>query len=152
MVQLVQWVQTRAGRGPIFEDGPGFESSFRLYHGKDGVVPLRRGSEEQQRWEASSESKPNLRFNPLSASAAATISLSSFGPAGPFGFDGFMESFNAKKKANKKKAKKQEREPEKEHKSHAESHVSGWICPFLGRLGTRSCRFVEFGLGYGEGL
>ncbi|KAJ4865979.1 Myb domain protein [Raphanus sativus] len=25
---------------PIFEDGPGFNSAFKLFHGKDGIVPL----------------------------------------------------------------------------------------------------------------
>jgi hypothetical protein len=101
---------TKAGRGPIFEDGPGFESSFSLFHGKDGVVPL-------------NQEQTNLSFNPLSA-RAATISLSSFGPS--FGFDAFMAKQNAKK------AKKEE------GKSKAESHLheamgSEWLatgqCP-----------------------
>ncbi|KAJ4848589.1 hypothetical protein Tsubulata_020256 [Turnera subulata] len=30
----------RAGKGPIFEDGPNFDMAFRLFHGRDGVVPL----------------------------------------------------------------------------------------------------------------
>jgi len=120
-------MQTKAGRGPIFEDGPGFESSFRLFHGKDGVVPLKRASENSGVvTEASDNTKPNLSFHPLSASAA-TISLSSFGPAGPFGFDGFMENFKAKK-SNKKKPKK--KQPEKEHKSNIEAHVSQFPLAF----------------------
>jgi hypothetical protein len=129
---------TKAGRGPIFEDGPGFESSFRLFHGKDGVVPLKQASPSS---ENETEKKPKLSFHPLSASAA-TISLSSaFGPAGPFGFDGFMENFITKKKPTKKKKQnkdQQQPQPEQEQKSNFEAHMheamgSDWLatgqCP-----------------------
>lgn len=108
-------LQGRAGRGPIFEDGPGFESAFRLFHGQDGVVPLSRTTQVHSEIESFSEI-PDLSFHPLSAPAAA-ISLSPFGPAGPFGFDGFMARHN-RKKANKKQSKK-EPQPEKEMKSEA---------------------------------
>lgn len=113
----MHFLQKRAGRGPIFEDGPGFESSFRLFHGEDGVVPL---TEEQTPSQTSDAG--NLSFHPLSARAAA-ISLSPFGPAGPFGYDGFMANHNAKK-PNKK-----EPQSEKEHKSHVEAHVSPFPLP-----------------------
>lgn len=119
----MQIVQARGpGRGPIFEDGPGFENSFRLFHGKDGVVPLARTSGEITAQPVADASEAaNLSFHPLSARAAA-ISLSPFGPAGPFGFDGFMANHNAKK-PNTKQPKK-EPQPEKEHKSNLEAHVS----------------------------
>ena len=123
----VQFVQARGpGRGPIFEDGPGFESSFRLFHGKDGVVPLARTSKGEQRTAqpvADASEAANLTFHPLSARAAA-ISLSPFGPAGPCGFDGFMANYNAKKPNKKQQPKKKEPQPEKEHKSNIEAHVS----------------------------
>ncbi|KAG0555060.1 hypothetical protein M758_12G144900 [Ceratodon purpureus] len=127
------------GRGPIFEDGPGFENSFRLFHGKDGVVPLSRSSGEKPVQPVADVSEAaNLSFHPLSARAAA-ISLSPFGPAGPFGFDGFMANINGKK-SNKKQPKKEPKEPqsEKDHKSKMEAHMheamgSEWLatgqCP-----------------------
>uniref|UniRef100_A0A7I4FGN3 Uncharacterized protein n=1 Tax=Physcomitrium patens TaxID=3218 RepID=A0A7I4FGN3_PHYPA len=129
-------MQTRAGRGPIFEDGPGFENSFRLFHGKDGVVPLKRASGEQNaRSFTETLDAEDLSFHPLSA-RAATISLSSFGAGGPFGFDGFMARQNAKKPKEKKP--KKETEPEKKRRSKLESHMheamgSEWLatgqCP-----------------------
>lgn len=47
---------------------------------------------ESQPWEP--------KFNPLAAKAA-TISLSAFGPGGPFGFDSFSEMWKNQKKNNK---------------------------------------------------
>lgn len=83
-------------RGPIFEDGPNFDTAFRLFHGQDGLVPL------------SGAEKPKLSspaFNPLAAKAA-TISLSSFGHGGPFGFDAFSDMFkNQKRKSDSSKKK-----------------------------------------------
>ncbi|CAN1237820.1 hypothetical protein LINGRAPRIM_LOCUS1977 [Linum grandiflorum] len=73
------------GKGPIFEDGPNFDSTFRLFHGEDGVVPL-----SERSFPISERVDPHHAlpaFNPLAAKAA-TISLSSFGPGGPFSFDG----------------------------------------------------------------
>jgi hypothetical protein len=107
---------TRAVRGPIFEDGPGFENAFRLFHGRDGVVPLaeKQTSEIQQPQPATEA--PTLGFHPLSPSAA-TISLSSFGAFGPFSFDGFMARQKKSGKSNKRKSKKTETENEKNIKS-----------------------------------
>ncbi|KAF3593121.1 hypothetical protein DY000_02027276 [Brassica cretica] len=90
----------RAGQGPIFEDGPNFDTAFRLFHGQDGVVPL------SNRARAEAEKKPEPVFNPLAAKAA-TISLSSFGPGGPFGFDAFSDMFkNQKRKSDSSKNNK----------------------------------------------
>ncbi|PWZ57898.1 60S ribosomal protein L11 [Zea mays] len=33
-------VAAQGGKGPIFEEGSGFESAFKLLHGRDGIVPL----------------------------------------------------------------------------------------------------------------
>ncbi|KAL0452172.1 UNVERIFIED_CONTAM: hypothetical protein Slati_1195300 [Sesamum latifolium] len=88
----------RHGKGPIFEDGPNFDMAFRLFHGQNGVVPL-SGRSFIRTEKSPSESSP-AQFNPLAAKAA-TISLSAFGPGGPFGFDAFSEKWkNAKKKSN----------------------------------------------------
>lgn len=86
----------RAAKGPIFEDGPNFDLAFRLFHGSDGVVPLSERS--FQRLDKMKPELPKSQFNPLAAKAA-TISLSSFGFGGPFGFDSFNEKW---KKQNKK--------------------------------------------------
>jgi hypothetical protein len=91
-------LQARGGKGPIFEDGPGFESAFKLFHGQDGIVPLSGRSyvHDENRSESTDvKPQPALPFNPL-AGRAASISLSAFGP---FGFN----FFNGKgKKQNKK--------------------------------------------------
>ncbi len=121
IVALVSLLQTRALRGPIFEDGPGFENAFRLFHGRDGVVPLseKQTPEMQQPQSPANDAasvETNLGFHPLSASSAATISLSSFGAFGPFSFDGFMARQNSKKptKSSKRKSKKEDPEFEKD--------------------------------------
>lgn len=90
-----------ASKGPIFEDGPNFDMAFRLFHGSDGVVPLSGRSYEHSE-KVESQPAPCM-FNPLAAKAA-TISLSSFGPGGPFGFDAFSEKWKKlQKKSNSSK-------------------------------------------------
>ncbi|KAL6616349.1 hypothetical protein ACP70R_038619 [Stipagrostis hirtigluma subsp. patula] len=91
-------VAARGGKGPIFEDGPGFESAFKLFHGRDGIVPLSGRSyvpDENHNDSIGVTPEPPLPFNPLAA-RAATISLSAFGP---FGFN----FFNGKGKRQNKK-------------------------------------------------
>ncbi|CAL4946660.1 unnamed protein product [Urochloa decumbens] len=91
-------VAARAGKGPIFEEGPGFDSAFKLFHGRDGIVPLSERSyvpDENRNESINVKTEPALPFNPLAA-RAATISLSAFGPFG-FGF------FNNKGKRQNKK-------------------------------------------------
>ncbi|KAG6534266.1 uncharacterized protein LOC121985162 [Zingiber officinale] len=82
-------IPARGGQGPIFEDGPNFEMAFRLFHGRNGVVPL-----SGRIFVPSEEPEPEIssEFNPLAAKAA-TISLSAFGPGGPFGFDFFSKKW-----------------------------------------------------------
>ncbi|XP_073360617.1 uncharacterized protein [Aegilops tauschii subsp. strangulata] len=99
-------VAARGGKGPIFEDGPGFESAFKLFHGQDGIVPLSGRSyvpDENRSESTDVKPEPALPFNPLAA-RAATISLSAFGP---FGFN----FFNGK-------GKKQNKQPNNLDQSH----------------------------------
>ncbi|XP_059628272.1 uncharacterized protein LOC132271044 [Cornus florida] len=94
----------RGTKGPIFEDGPNFEMTFRLFHGQNGVVPL-SGKSFSHSDESESESAPP-HFNPLAAKAA-TISLSGFGSGGLFGFDAFF----GKRNNQNKKSKSSKKEP-----------------------------------------
>lgn len=95
----------RGAKGPIFEDGPNFDMAFRLFHGRDGVVPLSRRSYVQSETLELGPSAP--QFNPLAAKAA-TISLSGFGAGGPFSFDAFSGKWkNQKKKPSKKESSSQ---------------------------------------------
>lgn len=86
--------QVRGSKGPIFEDGPNFETAFKLFHGKHGIVPL-SGNPRLQNEKSEAETAPI--FNPLAAKAA-TISLSAFGPGGPFSFNSFSEIWKRQKK------------------------------------------------------
>ncbi|KAK9277210.1 hypothetical protein L1049_006749 [Liquidambar formosana] len=97
-------IPVRGAKGPIFEDGPNFDMAFKLFHGKDGVVPLAGRSNFHN---DNSEPEPAPQFNPLAAKAA-TISLSAFGPGGPFSFDSFSEKW---KKQKKKSESPNKREP-----------------------------------------
>lgn len=112
-------------KGPIFEDGPNFDMAFKLFHGKDGVVPLSGRSNCQY---SSSESETTPLFNPLAAKAA-TISLSAFGPGGQFSFDSFSEKW---KKLNKKSESTNKREQGKDPSKH-EASGNEWLetgnCP-----------------------
>lgn len=77
--------------------------AFRLFHGKNGVVPLLENSHFQV-----DRSEPVLvpQFNPL-ATKAATISLSGFGPGGPFSFGPFSEKWKRQKKRSGSSDKKE---------------------------------------------
>lgn len=97
--------QEKGKKGPIFEDGPNFDLAFKFFHGKDGVVPLSGRSECLK---DHLEADPTPCFNPLAAKAA-TISLSAFGPGGPFGFNHFSEKWKLQKK--KSDSKKRESKP-----------------------------------------
>lgn len=96
---LLVHLQVRGAKGPIFEDGPNFDTAFRLFHGRDGVVPL---SERSFKGVDPSSQQSAPQFNPLAAKAA-TISLSAFGPGGPFSFDAFSDKWKQQKKKSGKK-------------------------------------------------
>ncbi|RYR36535.1 hypothetical protein Ahy_A09g041495 isoform C [Arachis hypogaea] len=116
----------REAKGPIFEDGPNFDLAFRLFHGSDGVVPLSERS--FRRTEKVKPEAPSSQFNPLAAKAA-TISLSSFGFGGAFGFDAFSEKWNNQKR----KSKSSKKEPSSQDGSHHEATGNDWLqngnCP-----------------------
>ncbi|CAO2819716.1 unnamed protein product [Amaranthus hypochondriacus] len=99
-------------KGPIFEDGPHFDLAFNLFHGKDGVVPLTNRPNLHGDNYFESESAP--KFNPL-AGKAASISLSSFGLGGPFGFNFFSD---------KSKKQRQEAESLGKNKNHSQKQNS----------------------------
>ncbi|KAF2295853.1 hypothetical protein GH714_034552 [Hevea brasiliensis] len=116
----------RKGRGPIFEDGPNFDMAFRLFHGRDGVVPLTGRSFSSSEKD---DSQPTLpEFNPLAAKAA-TISLSFFGPGGPFSFDSFSKKWKNEKnsKSSKKKPSSQGGQPN--HEASSNEWLQTGNCP-----------------------
>lgn len=86
-------LQEWGAKGPIFEDGPNFGMAFKLFHGKDGVVPLSGRSYSHN----DNEPEPASQFNPLGAKVA-TISLSAFGPGGPFSFGPFNDKWRKQQK------------------------------------------------------
>ncbi|KAJ9134952.1 hypothetical protein P3X46_032188 [Hevea brasiliensis] len=104
----------RGAKGPIFEDGPNFDMAFKLFHGKDGVVPLSNRSNFRNDI-LEHDSTPH--FNPLAAKAA-TISLSAFGQGGPFGFG----SFNDKRKNQKKKSDSTNKNDPSSQKGNTSKH------------------------------
>lgn len=116
-------IPARGAKGPIFEDGPNFDTAFKLFHGKDGVVPL---SERSYSRGNSFEPQPAPQFNPLAAKAA-TISLTSFGPGWPFGFDFFSKNRNNK---NKKSDSSKNRDPSsKGHEALGNEWLETGNCP-----------------------
>ncbi|XP_078182725.1 uncharacterized protein LOC144576281 isoform X1 [Carex rostrata] len=92
-------VPVRGAQGPIFEDEPNFDVAFRLFHGQNGVVPLAGRAFQFDESQITETSETGPQFDPLAAKAA-TISLSAFGPAGPFGFDSFSKHKQNKKPSN----------------------------------------------------
>ncbi|KAJ7943944.1 Zinc finger B-box domain containing protein 1 isoform 1 [Quillaja saponaria] len=120
-------IPLRGDKGPIFEDAPSFDVAFKLFHGKNGVVPL---SEISNSHNEIIESDPVPAFNPLAAKAA-TISLSAFGPGGPFSFGSFSDKWKKQKKAES--SSKREPSSQKGNSSKHESLGNEWLesgnCP-----------------------
>lgn len=114
-------------KGPIFEDVPNFDMAFKLFHGKDGVVPL-SGSSWVPNENMDVAAAP--KFDPLAATAA-TISLSAFGPGGPFSFDSFSEKWKKQKK--KPESSRKENSPQGNDSSKHEALGNEWLetgnCP-----------------------
>lgn len=122
-------VPVTGAKGPIFEDGPSFDLAFKLFHGKDGVVPLTRRSSLNVDDHLEPESAP--KFNPLAAKTA-TISLSAFGPGGPFSFNSiFSDKLKQKKKSQS--SRKKEHSSQGENTSGHEALSNEWLqtgnCP-----------------------
>lgn len=117
----------RGAKGPIFEDGPNFDTAFSLFHGNDGVVPL-----AGRTYVPAKKVKPEpaaSQFNPLAAKAA-TISLSAFGPGGPFSFDSFSEKFmNQKKKSNSSKKDSSQQGGNSKHEALGNEWLKTGNCP-----------------------
>eukprot|EP00245_Coleochaete_scutata_P007462 TRINITY_DN22879_c0_g1_i1.p1 TRINITY_DN22879_c0_g1~~TRINITY_DN22879_c0_g1_i1.p1 ORF type:complete len:387 (+),score=71.37 TRINITY_DN22879_c0_g1_i1:134-1294(+) len=127
-----------SARGPIFEDGPSFEHAFRLFHGHNGVVPLSRATVEAAVAESipsagsscfasgRPKTEPTPYHVPPTAASAATISLSAFGPSGPFGFDSFMSAdILAKKFDHKPESHSDAKKDEVEHEMQSKQDPSG---------------------------
>ncbi|GLT61484.1 hypothetical protein SLA2020_341870 [Shorea laevis] len=119
----------RGAGGPIFEDGPNFDMAFKLFHGKDGIVPLSEKSDFHCR---SPVPEPTPQFNPLAKTA--TISLSTFGLGGPFSFgpfDNWKNQKNQKKKSNP--SNKEDSSSQKGNSSTHEAFGKEWLeagnCP-----------------------
>ncbi|GJZ62118.1 RNA pseudouridine synthase 5 [Tanacetum coccineum] len=109
----------RGTKGPIFEDGPSFDTAFSLFHGQNGVVPLSEPSSSHIPHRVRSEPVAQ-QFHPLAA-RAATISLSGFG--GPFGFDAFSEMFKNQQRKHKPSKK------ESNHEAMGEEWLQNGKCP-----------------------
>ncbi|KAG4992274.1 uncharacterized protein LOC114424945 [Glycine soja] len=118
-------IPVHGSKGPIFEDGPSFGMAFKLFHGKDGVIPL---SEKSDFHNGSTEADSLPVFNPL-AGRAASISLS--GPGGPFSFWNFSEKW--KKQKNSESSNKKEYSPQNGDVSKHEALGNEWLakgtCP-----------------------
>ncbi|KAG7532600.1 hypothetical protein ISN45_Aa08g002730 [Arabidopsis thaliana x Arabidopsis arenosa] len=117
----------QGGKGPIFEDGPGFDSAFKLFHGKDGIVPLSGHSSFRDDFEDEAARRSPLQFNPL-AGKVATISLSAFGPGGPFGFGPFSEKWKKQQK-KPKPSKNQQSGDSSKHEAVGDEWLKTGNCP-----------------------
>ncbi|KAH9606524.1 hypothetical protein KSS87_018914 [Heliosperma pusillum] len=115
-------------KGPIFEDGPNFDLAFKLFHGRDGVVPLSGKSGRYSDDDLELHSAP--KFDPLSGKAA-TISLSTFGLGGPFGFNFFNDKLKKQKQKSDSSGKNDH--SSKGGTSRHEAYGSEWLhsgnCP-----------------------
>ncbi|XP_052184450.1 uncharacterized protein LOC127796387 isoform X2 [Diospyros lotus] len=117
----------QGAKGPIFEDGPNFEIAFRLFHGQNGIVPL-SGRSFVRAEEKDSKPAP-FQFNPLAAKAAI-ISLSAFGPGGPFGFDAFSEKWkNQKRKLKSSKKGNSSQGGDSKHEAMSNEWLETGNCP-----------------------
>ncbi|KAK9716122.1 hypothetical protein RND81_06G212500 [Saponaria officinalis] len=115
-------------KGPIFEDGPNFDLAFKLFHGKGGVVPLseRSGIHGDDNLETYSVPK----FNPLYGKTA-TISLSTFGLGGPFGFNFFNDKLKKQKQKSNSSGKKDQSSQggTSEHEAYGNEWLHTGNCP-----------------------
>ncbi|XP_073304073.1 uncharacterized protein [Primulina huaijiensis] len=115
----------RAARGPIFEDGPNFDLAFKVFHGKDGVVPL---SGNSQLCVDNLNTDAVREFNPL-ASKAASISMSAFGPGGPFGFHSFLGKIQNKTPESSGKEELSSKSDSSKHETLGNEWLKAGNCP-----------------------
>ncbi|KAK9928219.1 hypothetical protein M0R45_025365 [Rubus argutus] len=118
-------IPVHGGKGPIFEDGPNFDNAFKLFHGKDGVVPLSGRSYSHK---DILEAKPEPQFNPLAAKAA-TISLSSFGPGGPLSFGSFSNKGKKQNNSSSKKETPSQKGSSSKHEALGDDWLKTGNCP-----------------------
>ncbi|CAA2954269.1 uncharacterized protein LOC105172751 isoform X2 [Olea europaea subsp. europaea] len=111
--------------GPIFEDGPNFDLAFKLFHGKDGVVPL-SGKSRVCADNLDTEAAP--QFNPLAANAAS-ISMSAFGPGGPFSFHSFFGKMQKKTSDSSRKKENPAKDNSKKHEAMGNEWLETGNCP-----------------------
>ncbi|KAJ7519008.1 hypothetical protein O6H91_20G018900 [Diphasiastrum complanatum] len=134
--------QIQGVRGPIFEDGPDFEAAFRLFHGRNGIIPLSERSAARfistPSFQTTSEI-PRADIHPLAASAA-TISLSAFGAGGAFNFDAFMAKKNA---AGKKQPPKKKPDCDKNSKAKTNANGQGHEASGIDWLETGNCPIAK---------
>uniref|UniRef100_A0A1J3HL15 Uncharacterized protein n=1 Tax=Noccaea caerulescens TaxID=107243 RepID=A0A1J3HL15_NOCCA len=119
-------IPAQGGKGPIFEDGAGFDSAFKLFHGKDGIVPLSGHSSFGNDFEDEAV-RATPQFNPL-AGKVATISLSAFGPGGPFAFGPFSEKWKKQEKKPKPSRNQQSGDSSK-HEAVGDEWLKTGNCP-----------------------
>ncbi|KAF3493391.1 hypothetical protein DY000_02056264, partial [Brassica cretica] len=109
-------------KGPIFEDGPAFDSAYNLFHGKDGLLPLSGRSIFRD----DLQDQTSLQVINSLAGKVATISLSAFGPGGPFSFGPFSDKF---KKQQHKKPNKQHSGDSSKHEAVGDEWLKTGHCP-----------------------
>lgn len=115
----------REARGPIYEDGPNFDLVFKIFHGKDGVVPL---SGNSQLCVDNIDTDAVREFNPF-ASKAASISMSAFGPGGPFGFHSFFGKIQNKTPESSGKEKLSSKGDSSKHEALGNEWLKAGNCP-----------------------
>ncbi|CAN6486983.1 unnamed protein product [Victoria cruziana] len=97
--------------------------AFRIFHGRDGVVPLaERSFPQPENLERVSASQ----FNPLAAKAA-TISLTAFGQGGLFGFDFFSRQWI--KQTRRPPSRKESSQQGNSHEAMSNEWLETGNCP-----------------------
>ncbi|XP_042003221.1 uncharacterized protein LOC121752296 [Salvia splendens] len=114
-------VPCKGAKGPIFEDGPNFDLAFKLFHGKDGVLPLPPDVDKM-------ETEPVPEFNRLELKAAS-ISMSAFGPGGPFGFHSFFRKKPNKESESSRKQEHSSKGGSSEHEALGNEWLTTGNCP-----------------------
>ncbi|XP_071730498.1 uncharacterized protein [Rutidosis leptorrhynchoides] len=116
-------VPVNGAKGPIFEDDSNFDMAFKFFHGKNGVVPLSDTDCEK------TKADTPLKFNPLTKNIA-TISLSAFGPGGPFSSKVLSQKLNLQKRnSNSSKRKSSHKGESFTHEALGNEWLEKGNCP-----------------------